>query len=181
MTCERERTWQRRPLFCLTGPSGVGKSTVAQLVGPMVAHWVVTLEQDVLWEPELADPPGGTAEFRARWLRLAAMIGQHGRPVLLCGTVVPAELEPLPERVLFDRVHYLALITDPERLADRLRARPAWRGWDEHRIAETVAFARDLRETAASSCPPVEVLDTTGSPPPAIAAAVLRWLEQRLR
>jgi hypothetical protein len=158
----------------------VGKSTVARSVGTALERHVVTLEQDVLWTPELAERPGGIGWFRATWLRLAAMIGQSGRPVLLCGTVVPAELEPLPERVLFDRVDYLALLVDPDVLVGRLRARPAWRGWDEERIAEMVDFAEWLRRAASTMEPPVEVLDTSGLGPVDIAAYVQAWVLRRL-
>src|SRR6185436_13164888 len=73
--CGDSRPFLRLPLFCLTGPSGAGKSTVAQAVGSALSSRVVTLEQDVLWQPELADRPGGTEQFRVTWLRMAAMIG----------------------------------------------------------------------------------------------------------
>jgi broad-specificity NMP kinase len=178
--CGRTRPFRRLPLLCLTGPSGVGKSTVAALVGRMLDERIVTLEQDVLWQPELADRRGGVTQFRATWLRLAAMIGQSGRPVLLCGTVVPAELEPLPERALFRDVHYLALLTDLEVMVARLRARPLWRGWDEERIAEMVAFAAELRADAATMSPPVDLLDTAGMSPDQTAALVRDWAQARL-
>lgn len=158
----------------------MGKSSVAAAVGPLLADAVVTLEQDVLWEPELATQPEGTRRFRTTWLRLAAMIGQSGRPVLLCGTVVPAELEPLPERVLFRDVHYLALTAEPARLVPRLRARPAWRGWDEPRIAEMVAFAADLQREAATMDPPVALLDTERRTVAELAGVVERWVRERL-
>ncbi|MFN0091710.1 MAG: AAA family ATPase [Acidimicrobiales bacterium] len=179
--CGQERTFLRWPLLCLTGPSGAGKSTVAALVADGLAERLVTLEQDVLWSPELADRPGGTRQFRATWLALAAMIGQAGRPVLLCGTVVPAELEPLAERTLFARIHYLALDAPAELLAARLRARPAWRGWGEARVAEMLAFAAELRRDAAAMTPPVELLDTSGLAAAATAARVAAWAEARLR
>ncbi len=178
--CGGERQWYQQPLFCLTGASGAGKSTVAALAGPRLAARVMTLEQDVLWNAELADRPGGVRQFRATWLSLAAMIGQHGRPVLLCGTVVPAELEPLPERALFSRIEYLALLVDPMELADRLAGRPAWRAWDDVRIAETVAFAAGLPALATSSRPPMETLDTTGQAPTAVVDAVVAWVDRHL-
>ncbi len=176
-TCARHTPFARLPLYCLSGPSGAGKSTVARLVGPQLAHLVVTVEQDVLWQPALAHEPGGIGRFRSTWLRMAAMIGQSGRPVLLCGTVAPVELDERPERVLFSDVHHLALGCHPDVLAERLRRRPAWRGWDEARISEMVDHARGLAAHAAAAVPPLTVLDTTTTPVATTADHVRCWVE----
>src|ERR687893_436135 len=162
--CGHRQSSARQPLFCLAGPSGTGKSTVARALLPRLSDRFVILEQDVLWLPELSDPTDEHRLFRSTWLRLAAMIGQNGRPVLLCGTVVPPELEPLPERALFTHIHYLALTCEAGVLAGRLRARPTWRRWDEARIAETLDYAAWLGTTASRLHPPVELLDTTAVP-----------------
>ncbi|MDQ3150275.1 MAG: AAA family ATPase [Actinomycetota bacterium] len=175
-SCGHREPFVRLPLFCLAGPSGTGKSTVARPLTPRLADRVVVLEQDLLWHPDLDDPPGGHRVFRSTWLRLAAAIGQSGRPVLLCGTVVPPEIEPLPERALFADVHYLALTCSPVVLAARLRARPAWREWDELRIAETLDHAAWLGATAARLDPPVTLLDTTTTAPAVTAARVEEWI-----
>ena len=174
--CGHRQVFARQPLFCLTGPSGTGKSTVARALLPRLSDRVVVLEQDVLWLPELSDPTNEHRLFRSTWLRLAAMIGQSGRPVLLCGTVVPPELEPLPERALFSAVHYLALTCRPDVLAHRLRARPAWREWDEPRIAEMLDYASWLATSAATLNPPVTLLDSTDSSVDATAREVCGWL-----
>ncbi|HKR51241.1 MAG TPA: AAA family ATPase [Pseudonocardiaceae bacterium] len=176
--CGHQQVFASQPLFCLTGPSGTGKSTVARALIPRLSDRFVVLEQDVLWLPELSDPTDEHRLFRSTWLRLAAMIGQSGRPVLLCGTVVPPELEPLPERALFSAVHYLALTCRPDVLAQRLRTRPAWREWDEPRIAEMLDYASWLAASAATLRPPVTLLDTTDHSVKTTAQHVCNWLTQ---
>jgi hypothetical protein len=56
----------------------------------------VVLEQDVLWVDALRDPDDDYGAFRRTWLRMIAMLNQGGRPVVLCGTVWPPELEHRP-------------------------------------------------------------------------------------
>jgi hypothetical protein len=76
-------------------------------------------------------------------------------------------------------VHYLALTCRAGVLAARLRARPAWREWDEPRIAETLDYAAWLEDNAATLDPPVELLDTTERSIDETAAAVHEWLSAR--
>jgi len=179
--CGHHEPFVRLPLFCLGGPSGTGKSTACRRLAPRVADRVVVLEQDLLWLPGLDDPAEDHRLFRSTWLRLAAAVGQGGRPVLLCGTVVPPELEGLPERALFSEIHYLALMCEPDPLASRLRARPAWREWDEPRIAEMLDHSAWLAATAASLQPPVALLDTTDTPVEGVVEQVEAWLRHLLQ
>lgn len=178
--CGHSWSFLRLPLLALTGSSGAGKSTVGPRLVERLRDRVVVLEQDVLWTGGLRDDVDGHPTFRSTWLRMAAMIHQSGRPVVLCGTVVPPEFEPLPERVLFSEIHYLALIAEPDVLARRLRARPRWRGWDEERIEEMLRFNDWLRRQARELAPPVELLDTTHAPLDATVDTVLAWVERVL-
>jgi broad-specificity NMP kinase len=171
-TCDHRQPFQWLPMWSLTGPSGTGKSTVAQLLLDRLADRYVVVEQDVLWQAGLRDPVG----FRSAWLAMAAMIQQSGRSVVLCGTVVPSEFESLPERVLFPEIHYLGLTCDRDVLAQRLRARPAWREWSEPRIAETLQFNDWIRGEAERMSPPMRLVDTTSASVESVAEQVCAWI-----
>ncbi|WP_328612271.1 AAA family ATPase [Amycolatopsis sp. NBC_00345] len=171
--CGHRWPFRRLPLFALTGPSGAGKSTVGPALAARMCGDVVVLEQDVLWTGALRDDVPGHPAFRAAWLRMAAMLHQNGRPVVLCGTVAPPELEALPERVFFSDVHYLALVADPAVLRRRLRARPAWREWDEERIDEMLGFTAWIRGQ-------VDHFDTTDVPLDETVAYVEKWVRAGL-
>ncbi|MEV6829358.1 nucleoside kinase [Amycolatopsis sp. NPDC051102] len=173
--CGHERPFRKLPLFALTGPSGAGKSTMGPLLAERFAGEVVLLDQDVLWIDALRDD---VTAFRSVWLRMAAMLHQNGRPVVLCGTVAPPEFEPLPERAFFSDIHYLALVGSPESLRARLRARPAWREWDEPRIDEMLEFNDWLRKSAPGLG--VDVFDTTDVSREATADHAERWIRARL-
>lgn len=178
VVCGHREPYRRLPLFAVTGPSGTGKSTVGRVLVDRLADSCVVVEQDLLWVGALRDPTGDSTAFRETWLRLAASLQQSGRPVVLCGTVAPPQFEDLPERVLFSDIHYLALVCDADVLRARLRARPAWRGWDEDRIDEMLDFAEWVR--TADTRPPMTRLDTTNTPLTETADVVEAWVRARL-
>lgn len=66
--CAHPNPFVRSPLFCVTGPSGTGKSTVARLVLDDLADRFVVLEQDVLWQVGLRDEQSEHRTFCAAWL-----------------------------------------------------------------------------------------------------------------
>ncbi|MBP2476805.1 broad-specificity NMP kinase [Crossiella equi] len=179
--CGHRQPFTRLPMFALTGPSGTGKSTVGKCLAAELGDAVVVMEQDVLWSAGLQDPADDYRVFRATWLRMVAMVNQSGRPVVLCGTVVPVQFERLPERALLGDIHYLALTCEPDLLAKRLRARPAWREWDdEDRIAEMLEFNEWVRATAHTMAPPMRLLDTTSRSLEETVHEVVAWVRSGL-
>lgn len=124
--CGYAHPFQQHPLLVIAGASGTGKSTVCtQLLGQVTG--AVLVDADTLWRPEFDSPATGYREFFETWLRLCKNIGQSGRPVARfgAGLGVPAHLEACIERRYLGSIHYLALVCSDERLATRLRARPA--------------------------------------------------------
>jgi hypothetical protein len=179
LACGHRRPFVRLPLFALTGPSAAGKSTVATILAGCLQQCVV-LEQDLLWLPDQLDPDDEYRQFRRLWLRLVAALHQNGRPVLLCGTVVPGQLEACPERRLVGEIHYLALVCGDGELEARLRARPAWRAWTEAKVAQMLAFNQWVKRNAATTTPPMQLLDTTGRSVQDTAVGVRAWVLRQL-
>lgn len=178
--CGHAHRFVRLPLFVVSGASGTGKTTVC-LALPALLPECVVLESDILWRPEFNTPEDGYRTYRDLWLRLAKNIHQAGRPVVLCGTAVPAQMEPCPERRYLAAIHYLALVCDDDILTQRLRARPDWRqsGGDEF-SARMTAFNGWLKANASQPAPPMALLDTSRITVQAAAEQVATWVRERL-
>lgn len=168
--CQTSIPFQFRPLFCVTGASGAGKTTTALALQQMQDEFVV-LDQDILWREEFNQPDDNYANFRDTWLRLAKNISQAGRPVILFGSAVPDQFQR-PEARYFSAIHFLALIVEDAVLADRLRARPEWRR-SRNVIDTHIQFNRWLKEVGPDQG--VSLLMGTDRPVNKVAAGVLAW------
>jgi ketosteroid isomerase-like protein len=94
--------------------------------------------------------------------------------------VVPGQLEACPERRLVGDIHYLALVCDDAELEARLRARPPWRAWTDDKVARMLAFNQLVKRNAATTTPPMELLDTSGHSVQDSAACVRAWVQRHL-
>ncbi len=178
--CSYAHRFVQRPLFVLTGASGAGKSSVC-LNLPSALPECVCLESDILWGHVAATPDDDYRSYRNVWLRVAKNVAQAGRPVVLCGTALPDQFEPCPERRYFTELHYLALVCDDDLLAARLRARPSWRGAGGDAFVDTMtAFNRWIKANAAATRPPMSLLDTTGSSVEQSVDQVAAWVRAHL-
>jgi len=162
-------------LFLLSGASCTGKSTVClDLISRLPE--CVCLESDILWGAVNATPDDGYRGYRDLWLRVAKNVGQAGRPVLLCGSAVPEQVENCPERRYFSDIHMLALVCEEAELVRRLRARPDWRkSGDEAFVQAMVDFNRWFGANAAQCKPPIILLDTTHLSTSETAERVAAW------
>jgi hypothetical protein len=124
-----------RPLFVVTGASTIVEPLRRRLPDCEVFETDIILHVAAL----------GWDTWRNTWLQLAHVIALNGRATVLCGSLLPEQLEGLPARRLVGPVHLCNLDCPDAVLAERLRARPAWRGWSEATIVEHQRFAAWLR------------------------------------
>ena len=173
--CGYKHPFRQLPLLMVSGASGAGKSSACQtLVGKIES--VVQLDSDILWRAEYNTPENNYRDYFEMWLRLAKNISQSGRPVVIfgAGAGVPENVEPCIERRYFSTVHYLALVCDDEVLAQRLKARPAWRGSGEEDFIERhIQFNRWFKEQGN---PFASLIDTTNLTLEASAEQVKDWI-----
>jgi gluconate kinase len=158
------------PLFVVTGASGTGKSAIVDGLRRRLPHCDVFETDLILQVAEL-----GWDKWQDTWLLLAHGIALNGRATVLCGSLQSEQLEPLPARPLVGDIHFCNLDCPDDVLAERLRARPAWRGWNEQRIAEHQRFAASLRARIEPT------FDTSAHSVEEVADQVARWVTGHLR
>lgn len=178
--CDHPYRFVHLPLFVLTGASGAGKTTIGLNLARSF-HECVTMDSDILWGAVAATADDNYRRYRNTWLRVAKNISQVGRPVVLAGTALPDQFEECPERRYFTQLHYLAVVCDDDTLAQRLRARPAWRGSGTAAfIEDMLGFNRYLKAHANTSTPPMSLLDTSDRTIEESTAATIDWVRRRL-
>ncbi len=176
--CGYRHSFSQLPLFVVTGASGTGKSACALSLAAQTNDYVV-METDILWEERYNSPETQYREYREMWLRLAKNISQSGKPVILCGTAMPDQLEPCLERRYFSEVFYLALTCSEEEMVKRLRSRPSWRESSGSAFLENmVRFNQWFRENGPGNEPPIDLLDTTGVTADETAQHILAWAQK---
>lgn len=178
--CGYRHPFRQLPLFLVSGASGSGKSTVCNaLMGSL--DTLVILDSDILWQPEFNKPEENYRDFFETWLRMAKNISQAGRPVMLfgAGTGVPGNIEPCVERRYFSEIHYLALVCSAEVLAQRLKARPAWRGSGEQTFIEDHVHFNQWLKGQQTGNQPISLIDTTDDPLETTVEQVKTWVRER--
>jgi RNase adaptor protein for sRNA GlmZ degradation len=158
------------PLFVVTGASGAGKTTVTEPLRRLLPDCDV-FEADIT----LRVAALGLDTWRNTWLRLAHEVALNGRVTVLCGSLMPDQLESVPARKLLGPIHFCNLDCPDEVLAERLAARPSWRHSSiETAIPEHQRFAAWLR-THIQPC-----FDTGTMTPAEVAERIAHWVHRML-
>jgi hypothetical protein len=144
-----------RTAYVVTGASGVGKTAVAQELTGLLDGCAV-YDLDLIWCRDWD-------ERNDNWLRVAHANGLCGLDTVFCGTLLPSQVESLPNRCLVGDLLYCDLDCSDEDRDRRLRAR-----W-QHRLPDGEAFIRRHRDFAAellrrapTFTPPMPVVSTSG-------------------
>lgn len=157
------------PLFIVTGASGSGKSTIVAELRCQLPECVI-FDSDLLW--------GRTNEYHNTWLLITYSIAQGGRHTIICGTLMPGDLDACEDRGLVGTIHFLNLHCSDEVREQRLRARPSWRqSSSDAFIEEHRRFAHWLLNNAAIVYDPaMSVVDTSNASVAEVAAAIAQWV-----
>jgi hypothetical protein len=169
-SCGAETQVPALPLFVITGASGAGKTTVTAPLQRLLTECAV-FEGDLINQVAAL----GWDLWRDTWLRVAHAVALGGRPTVLCTSLLPSQLEPLPARKLLGPIHFGNLDCPDDVLAARLRARPSWRfSSREEAVLVHQRFAAWLRQHIDPSW------DTSRLTPQELAEGIAAWVRSRL-
>ncbi len=172
--CGGRRPFRKLPIFFLTGASGAGKSSAAQVLFQKQKDYV-TVECDILWRDCFNTPEDGYADYRETWLRLAANITQYGKPVVLCGCVTPEQVMTRKRAKYFSGMYFVAVTNDSEEYLRHAKLR----GFSEEHTRASLAFNNWLIENGKEHG--IEIIDNTNLTSEETAEKVDAFVRRKLK
>jgi len=158
------------PLFIVTGASGVGKSAIVEPLQHLLTEYCV-FEKDLMWASDWD-------MVYNNWFRIAFSLAQGNKKTVICGTIVPENLNELSDRELVGDIFYINLHTDDQTRRTRLTTRRKWGQPSEEFIQEHARFAAQLlRDAETELGHPMPTIDTTFLSPEEVAEQVARWIK----
>lgn len=168
---------RKLPLFIVTGASGVGKSTVATELRGMLPNFDV-FETDFF--PQSTNSLLDLHGKRAILLRFAYKVAQSGRGTIICGTMMPWDVEKCDDYNNFSEICYINLHCDDETRNERLRNRSDKATWTDEMLKAHENFAQWLLDNASTAYnPPMPTIDTSCIPPTEVAKQIKSYVEEK--
>ena len=164
---------KKLPLFIITGASGIGKSTICEILFQNETEYIV-MESDLLWHDIYNTPKDNYHKYRELWLRVCANISQIGMPVVLCGCATPEQFNVCMEKAFFSRIYYLAIVCDDNTLKNRMKE--GRKIDDENWIKSSVEFNSWIIKNAKEQN--IFLLNTTELLPEQAAKEIDIWIKK---
>lgn len=177
-SCQYEWNVRRKPLFIITGASGVGKTTTMQYLLQKEHPNYICFEQDIL----NFMPDSTTEELhtkRETILTIARNAQQSDLPVVINAASIPEQFENTYNRRFFTTIYYVALACDSQALKDRMRNgrnidNEAW-------IQSSLDFNQWFFDHGKEHTPPIHVIDITNKTSDVVAHEVDEWIQEILK
>lgn len=135
------------PLFIVSGASGVGKSTMCEILFKKETDYIV-LESDILWQEVFNTPQDNYRNFREVWMTMCANVFPNRHAVVLCGCGIPEQFEISARKEIF----YAAFTIWPWSVETPILEKRMREGrgiQEEDWIRSSVSFNLWLRENAS--------------------------------
>lgn len=168
---------KKLPLFIVSGASCAGKSTACEILFQKEKDYIV-MESDLIWNKIYDTPEDNYRQYRSIWMRMSANIAQIGKPVVLCGCATPEQFENLPERELFTKIHYIAVVSDSDIFEKRMRE--GRKVTDDGWIKSSLHFNDWLKKNAEKTTPTISLVDNSHLTPEETAERIDEWIRKNL-
>lgn len=174
--CDHRWTFQKLPVYFLTGCSGVGKTSTGQALQQLTDDYVI-LDADMFYN---IIHPQNDAEYHdmvEQALSLSKNINQSGKPVVWTMAGCIDKLHHTYNARFFRQIHVLALTADEATLRRRMTVGrgiedPDW-------IQSSVDYNEYFKTHTTIGDTPFETLDCSGQKPEETAVLVLEWLKKQ--
>lgn len=162
------------PLYVLTGSSATGKTTVIKELRRLMPNYEVFDHVEI--KPFIREESSNKVDRKRLnniWLRVARNIAESARITILCGRILPVELEKCEDFSYFSQVNFLILHCDDETREKRLRSR---KKMTDKKIEENKALAKWFLENADKYTPAMPIFDTSKTDITKVAEQIMKWI-----
>ena len=175
--CQEKWSFIKKPLYILTGCSGIGKTTTAMELQKRTTEFVV-LDADIFFN---IMPHDTDADYFAQVEQMESLsknIMQCGKPVLW---TMAGNIDKLPQTYhsrFFDGIHVLALVCNDETL--RKRMAEGRHITDENWMNSSAEYNHFFKTHTQIGEVQFETLDTEGKTVSEVAETTISWIKKHI-